>query len=186
MSRERCDEQPWVDFAVADATALPYENESFDAAVSTQVYEYVADVPAAIEELHRVLRPGGRALVLDTDWASIVIHTENPERMTRVLSAWDEHFVHPTLPRTLGPLLRSAGFALRAREVAPLFNTEYADDTYSKPTLAIIAGFVVGRQGVTEEEAAEWHAELAALGEQGDYFFTLNRYLFLVEKATRR
>ena len=31
-------------------------------------------------------------------------------RMQRVLHAWDEHLAHPSLPRTLAPALRSAGF----------------------------------------------------------------------------
>ena len=101
MSRKRCVEQPWTEFQRADATSLPYANDSFDAVVSTQVYEYVADIPAALAELHRVGRPSGRVVVLDTDYGSLVIHTENEARMERVLSAWSEHFVHAGLPRTL-------------------------------------------------------------------------------------
>jgi len=75
MSRRRCGDQSWTDFRRADATKLPYPDDSFDAAVSTQVYEYVADVPTALAELHRVLRPGGRAVVVDTDYGSLVIHS---------------------------------------------------------------------------------------------------------------
>jgi ubiquinone/menaquinone biosynthesis C-methylase UbiE len=46
---------------VVDALAdeLPFENGSFDAAVSSLVLCSVADQPAALAELHRVLRPGG-------------------------------------------------------------------------------------------------------------------------------
>ena len=67
MSRKRCAEQPWTEFQRADATNLPYPDDTFDAAVSTQVYEYVADIPRALGELYRVTRPGGRVVVLDTD-----------------------------------------------------------------------------------------------------------------------
>jgi ubiquinone/menaquinone biosynthesis C-methylase UbiE len=42
-----------------DATALPFVDGLFDAVVSTQVFEYVADVDAALAEVARVLRPGG-------------------------------------------------------------------------------------------------------------------------------
>jgi ubiquinone/menaquinone biosynthesis C-methylase UbiE len=44
--------------AVADQ--LPFENASFDVAVSSLVLCSVADQPAALTELHRVLRPGGK------------------------------------------------------------------------------------------------------------------------------
>src|SRR3981081_2280046 len=62
---------PWFTTAHGDAVVLPFPDGSFDAAVSTQVYEYVADMPRALAELRRVLRPGGRAVVLDTDWDSL-------------------------------------------------------------------------------------------------------------------
>ena len=57
-----------VDWVGCDAMALPCEDGSFDAAVSTQVYEYVPDMKSALAELHRVLVPGGRVFILDTDW----------------------------------------------------------------------------------------------------------------------
>src|SRR5262245_40888664 len=110
MSRTRCVDKPWTEFRKADAAQLPYLDESFDAAVSTQVYEYVADIPTALTELYRVMRPGGRVLIMDTDYGSLVIQTKDEARMERVLSAWNEHFVHAGLPRTLSRQLREAGF----------------------------------------------------------------------------
>ena len=94
-----------VRYARADACALPFEPATFDAAVCTQVYEYVDDIAAALSEARRVLRPGGRLLILDTDWDSIVWHSSDPDRMRRVLAAWEEHLVHPDLPRRLTGLL---------------------------------------------------------------------------------
>jgi hypothetical protein len=54
-------------------------------------------------------RPGARALVLDTDWDSIVWHSGDPLRTQRVLDAWEEHIVDPHLPRKLIGLLDDAG-----------------------------------------------------------------------------
>ena len=68
---------------------IPYADESFDAVVTTQVLEYVADIPGALAEMRRVLRPGGRVLVLDTDWDSLVWHAPDEELMARVLDAWE-------------------------------------------------------------------------------------------------
>jgi len=87
MSRKRCADLPWTEFQRSDATHLPYPDDAFDVAVSTQVYEYVADIPAALAELYRVMRPGGRVLVLDTDYGSLVIHSKDTVRMEQVLSA---------------------------------------------------------------------------------------------------
>jgi arsenite methyltransferase len=182
MSSKRCGDQPWAEFRTADATQLPYPDDSFDAAVSTQVYEYVTDIPAALAELYRVLRPGGRAVILDTDYGSLVIHTKDTARMRRVLSAWDEHFVHANLPRTLSRQLRQAGLAVRTRRAIPMFNPEFVDNTYGKGLLAMMASFAVGRNGISRNEADAWFAEFAALGKEGSFFFSLNRYLFVADK----
>jgi ubiquinone/menaquinone biosynthesis C-methylase UbiE len=183
MARRRCAGQPWAQFQTASATEMPYPDDSFHAAVSTQVYEYVPDIPAALAELHRVLRPGGRAVILDTDYGSLVIHTEDPPRMARILHAWDEHFTHANLPRLLSRQLREAGFAIRERMAIPMFNPEFADNTYAKGMLIMMASFAVGRRGVSQADADAWYAEFEALGKQGTFFFSLNRYLFVAEKG---
>jgi SAM-dependent methyltransferase len=47
----------------SDATALPFENETFDAAFLVTVLGEIPDQDAALRELARVLKPGGRLVV---------------------------------------------------------------------------------------------------------------------------
>lgn len=166
-----------IALAEADATSLPFADGSFDAAVSTQVYEYVADIPAALAEARRVVAPGGRLLVLDTDWDSVVWRSDDDERMARVLSAWDEHLAHRSLPRALPELLARGGFRLERSVAVPLLNVGYDRNTYSAGMLELVAPFVAGRRGVDADEADAWARDLRAMG--GRYFFSLTRYLFL-------
>jgi SAM-dependent methyltransferase len=51
---------PELEFVRADATALPFEDESFDAAFSTFTHTDFDDFAAAVAETRRVLRSGGR------------------------------------------------------------------------------------------------------------------------------
>lgn len=104
--------------------------------------------------------------------------------MTRVLAAFDEHCAYSDLPRTLGAKLRGAGFEVRAQSVVTQFNPRCDADTYSHHLIDLIASFVVGRRGVTTEEADGWAHELRELDERGDYFFCLNQFLMVVVKPS--
>ncbi len=181
MGRQRCVDRPQVSFELGDAAKLPFEADTFDAVVTTQVYEYVADISGALAEVRRVLRPGGLLAVLDTDYDSLVVHTEDPERHARIFDAWDEHFVHRGLPRTLGASMREAGFRMRHRVAIPMFNTEYTPSAFSFHLTKLIANFCSGRRDATVDDAKGWLAELEELGRGGGYFFSLNRYLFVAE-----
>jgi arsenite methyltransferase len=121
-------------------------------------------------------------VVLDSDYGSLIIHTENDARMKRVLSVWNEHFAHAGLPRILSRQLRDAGFNVRERDVIPMFNPEYRDNTFGKGALGLMASFAVERKGVSQEEARAWLAEFDELNNQNKFFFSLNRYLFVADK----
>jgi ubiquinone/menaquinone biosynthesis C-methylase UbiE len=110
VARERCADQPQATFEPGDATDLSVEDGAFDAAAAGQVYEYVADLEAAFEELYRALRPGGRAVVFDSDWSTLTYHAADEARSERIVTAFDAHCPHPRLARTLKPRLERANF----------------------------------------------------------------------------
>ncbi|MGF2037077.1 MAG: class I SAM-dependent methyltransferase [Nostoc sp. CmiVER01] len=58
-----CNQQERVCFVCGDATALPFENNSFDAVTMFDLLEHVPDHQKAITEALRVLRPGGFILI---------------------------------------------------------------------------------------------------------------------------
>jgi arsenite methyltransferase len=153
---------PQAEVRIGDAAALDMHDAAFDAAVSTQVYEYVADMPRALSELHRVLRPGGRAVILDTDWRSIVWHSADPARMDRMLACWDDHLADPHLPAKLGPMLRAAGFEVRRVEIVPMFSPRWQPVSYAGGMVRSIRSFVRAnghRFGIDPQEQDAWWAE---------------------------
>ncbi|MEK6439626.1 methyltransferase domain-containing protein [Pseudonocardia sp. T1-2H] len=179
VARGRTSRFPWVSVDEGDALALPYADATFDAAVSTQVYEYVRDIPAALAELRRVVRPGGRVLLLDTDWDSVVWHTADRALHRRIMAVWDEHLADPHLPCTLPGHLRRAGFRLTGRSIVPIFNPSYDPDSFSVLTIRTVGGYVRGRSGITDADVDAWAADLEARGAEDDYLFSINRYCFL-------
>ena len=171
-----------VDILEGDATALAFADATFDAAVSMQVIEYLAEPDVALHQLVRVLRPGGRLVIIDTDWDSLVWAASDRCRAARIAAAWNEHLPDPYLPRSLAPRLRAAGFEVKEIRIVPILNTAYDATTFSYNIAPLIAAFVPGRGGLSEDEAAEWLNDLAELQQQGRYFFSVNRYLFTASR----
>jgi SAM-dependent methyltransferase len=62
---DRCHPLPLASVAgvTADATALPFADDTFDAVIAMHMLYHVADQERAITEFHRVLGPGGTLLV---------------------------------------------------------------------------------------------------------------------------
>jgi demethylmenaquinone methyltransferase / 2-methoxy-6-polyprenyl-1,4-benzoquinol methylase len=54
-----------VPFIAGDATRLPFQDSAFDAAVISFGLRNVGDGPRALEELARVVRPGGRLVICE-------------------------------------------------------------------------------------------------------------------------
>jgi ubiquinone/menaquinone biosynthesis C-methylase UbiE len=54
-----------VDFQEGDAAAMPFPAEAFDCVVCRAAFKNFSDPVGALAEMHRVLRPGGRALIFD-------------------------------------------------------------------------------------------------------------------------
>ena len=52
-----------AEFVVGDVTALPWDDDTFTVVTSNDVSCYTSKAPAAISEMYRVLKPGGRAVV---------------------------------------------------------------------------------------------------------------------------
>jgi SAM-dependent methyltransferase len=71
---------PGVRVEVGAAEALPFDDDSFDAALSQLVVNFMSDAPAGVREMRRVTRPGGTVAAAVWDYA---------DGMTLLRRFWD-------------------------------------------------------------------------------------------------
>jgi ubiquinone/menaquinone biosynthesis C-methylase UbiE len=55
--------------------------------------------------MHRVLKPGGRIAIIETDWRGTVLNSFDDSLTRKMLAAWDDAVSSPNLPVKLGPLM---------------------------------------------------------------------------------
>ena len=185
LAARRCAGQEAVELRPGEAVSLPIDDASVDAAVCVQVLEYVADPTVALAEIHRALRPGGRVVVWDVDWATVSLHAEDAALTERVLRAWDQHLTHPSLPRTLAPRMRSVGFEQVRMQAHPFTTCVLDPETYGAAMLPFIATFVVGRDEITGDEAQRWVSEQRQLGARGEFYFASTQLCFTATRPSR-
>ena len=127
-------------FHVADATDLPFEDNSFDVAHCHTVLTHVPDTQAALSEIRRVLKPGGIIASRELITASCFAEPD----LGNFAEAWDVFASllsgnggHPNMGRELKNAVIKAGFA------NPSVTASF--DTYSEPEdVAFLHGFITG------------------------------------------
>jgi len=181
-AKQLCSDAVNVSFEQGDAMSLPFADNSFDSVVSTQVYEYVPDLNAALLEFARVLRPGGRGVIVDTDWAFPYWSAVDVDCRDRIIHSWKQHCAQESVPMRLPASIKSAGLQLKSVRALPILNLHYNEDNFSYWLSKIIASFAIGREGLTHSDSDAWIAGLDSLEQSGGYFFCINRYLYEITK----
>jgi ubiquinone/menaquinone biosynthesis C-methylase UbiE len=183
MTRRRVDGHANARVLEGQATALPVGDGEFDRLLSVQVFEYLDDVSAALAEVRRVLKPGGRLVLWDIDWSTLSWHSTDPERMERTLRAWDRHLANPVLPRTLAATLRGAGFTDVERAAHVFATTTMDPETFGGALSLIVRQYLAGLEDLDQKVADAWLAELGELQDRGEYSASLTQFCFTATRG---
>ncbi|WP_459194993.1 methyltransferase domain-containing protein [Halosimplex sp. J119] len=176
----RCADRPQVSFGLGDVTDLPIADGRFDAAVAKQMLQFVDDVDAALSELYRVLRPGGRLAVVAGDSDTQVLHSGDPDRMNRIEAAYRDVRPDDRLGARLRSLLPAVGFTVSDVHAVPIVQTAINEQ--------VERGIEVRREILSEHSAIDqseidaWETDLRELDEADEFLFCGIQFLYIAKK----
>ncbi len=128
MARRRFAMEPRASFSVAEAAMTGQPNLSADIVIAHTVYSHLLDPAAAIEEARRILRPGGRLVIFDGDFATLTLGLFDGDPLQAAVGAVLRNLVHaPYIMRRLPALAAAAGFAVEAVEPHGYLQTSQPD-----------------------------------------------------------
>ena len=153
-----------------DAYALPFADATFHAARSERLFLHLDQPERAVGEMARVVRPGGRVVVVDTDWGTRSVDTPEVElerRIARVLT--ETCLANGYSGRRLYGLMKDAGLDDLEVDLVPLLVTDY--ELWRLLSRMEMAFEVAVRDGVmTADEARRLDASFREKHAAGTFF----------------
>lgn len=176
-AHQRINSRSNVTLVEGDASRPPFEEASFDKAAALQVFEYLTDRRPALRALHKVLRPGGLLAAGDIHWDTLAWHSDNTNRMNRMLDAWGRHMAERALPAVLPSELRSCGFQPDAMHPVTICDTSLRPDGLAAMMIQLIRAFAVDMGATDADDAAAWAQEQQELAAEGRFFLSLTHFV---------
>ncbi len=157
-ARVNLQERRYFSFESADAQSIPFQAGSFDAVIANHMLYHVPDRQAALAEVRRVLRPGGRFFAATNGERHLV---EIPELLKKFEPSW-------SWQRQIGPFLLENA----EEQLAPWFENvhlrRYEDASLVTEAAALVDYIYSMRQKPATEQRTRFEAfissEIAAHG----------------------
>jgi ubiquinone/menaquinone biosynthesis C-methylase UbiE len=136
---------------------LPFPDASFDGVCAAWLLNDATDPAPVLSEMVRVVRPGGRIVIDDTDWAETTLKAGDPGTVRRILDHQSAAAGATGSRRSFDHLARSAHLINLTTSVTPVHDRYGA----SGNIFVEMASAAATGGAITPEEAASFKADLA-------------------------
>ena len=182
IARAQLSVSPYKDRIAYDsgnAHDMSYKDGAFDSAMMIQVLEYSKDPIGLLRETMRVLKPGGKLFVADTDWDTIVWNSNFKERTRQIVVLWSDHEADGWQGRKIREYLIRSRFHQIHGELFHMSGNSFAEDTYSFQLTNLVSDYLIRSEKMSATEIQEWMDDLRTKNAQDHFYFSLNRYAFI-------
>jgi ubiquinone/menaquinone biosynthesis C-methylase UbiE len=177
-ARELAEGMTGVEFHVGTVTGLPFPAMSFDAVYSERVFMHLVEPDAAMAESFRVLRPGGRLVIVDVDHVCAAVDADDLDLSDLLVAAAAREITNPASGRRLRSQMLGAGFSEVIVEPIPRTITDGAQARAGAPRpLGPRLDDLVGAGVITRDRADAYIADQQRREAEGRYFAVHMFYL---------
>jgi SAM-dependent methyltransferase len=160
----------WVTHQQGDAMALPYATGTFDGCRSERLFQHLEYPERVLAEMVRVTKPGGLVVVLDTDWGSFSIDTDEIDIERRLARVKAERCLHGGYAgRGLYRYFRAQGLSDIHLDVLPTYFTDYQIARYAVQ-LDVMEREALRTGVITQEELERWRVSLERADAGASFF----------------
>jgi ubiquinone/menaquinone biosynthesis C-methylase UbiE len=165
-SRATFEQGDALDLAVGDATVDVYRAE--------RLYQHLDDPAAAMGEAARVLRPGGRLVLIDQDWDALLFDGADRGLTRSVLRSFSDSIVEGWIGRRFHALLIDAGFAGVEVEAETVVSTDWEE--YGM-VAGLVARTAAADPNVGPDASEAWLRDQEARAKAGRWVMTMTHFL---------
>src|SRR5262245_47349022 len=171
-----------VSFRVLDVYELDYGDGRFDGCRAERTFLHLADPGRALDQMVRVVRPGGRVVVLDRDIETRTIDAADRAVTRRIVNFWCDSFLGGWIGRALPRLFREAGLDDLSVEPFTVIDTDYAafNAQYDLPRIAARAE---AAGVIRAAEAERWIAAILDRARAGSFFTSMTSFVVAGRKV---
>lgn len=166
-------------FVDGDALALPLGDAEVDVVWCERVFQHLAEPERAAAEIARVLRPGGRVALLDTDWATTVLHPGEPTVVAALADCALAAAANPYAGRRLLGDLAAAGLVVDDIGSQALIQDHRA---VTWPLVRMLGEAALRRELITAEQRDALYADLEAAAAQGALHMSVTMFGVLAHR----
>lgn len=165
-----------VEFRLCNVYELDYPDAAFDAARAERTFLHLAEPERALAQMARVVRPGGRVVVLDRDIETRTIDAGDRAVTRRILHFWCDRFLGGWIGRCLPRLFREASLLEVTVEPFTVVDTDFASFEVQY-NLTRIVRQAEAAGAITADEVASWLADVKERAGRGSFFSSMTNFV---------
>ena len=164
---------------------LEFEDNTFDFIFSADMFECVSDKDLLVNEIHRILKPGGVVICVNCDWDSVAYNGENKDLISKAIHAYAVtkqpwmNDLDSWIGRRMYGFFNKSNLFESSVSVHNVIETEYTEGTFGYDLSIDISWLYKENTGaLNKDEYNEFITNLKSAQNEGHYIFSKPYYIY--------